>query len=82
MSKSKASSWFKLIEMQSSSKKTKHLLIRTAKKLYHSEITTLELSIDNVSLEESVGGKLLGIIIDPYVSWDLHIDYLIKKSEF
>ena len=39
----------------------------------------LELSLDNVRLEESVGEKLLGVVIDPYLSWDLHIDYLIKK---
>ena len=65
--------------MQPNSKKTKHLLFGTAKKLYHREITTLELSVDNVSLEESVGEKLLGVIIEPYLSWDLHIDYLIKK---
>ena len=79
MSLSKGNSWFKLNEMQPNSKKTKRLLIGTAKKLYYIEITTLELSIDNVSLEESVGEKLLGVIIDPYLSWDLHIDYLIKK---
>ena len=36
--------------------------------------------IDNaLRLEESVGGKLLGVVIDPYLSWDLHTDYLIKK---
>ena len=44
---SKANSWFKLNGMQPNIKKTKHLLIGTAKKLYHSEITTLELFIDN-----------------------------------
>ena len=60
-------------------KKTKHILIGTAKKLYHNERTTLELSIDNTRLEESVGEELLGIIIDPHLSWNLHIDYLIKK---
>ena len=54
--------------MQPNSKKTKYLLIGTAKKLYHSEITTLELSLDNVKLEESE--KLLGVVIDPYLSWD------------
>ena len=80
VSLSKANSWFKLNEMQPNSEKTKHLLIGTAKKLYHSEITTLGLSIDNLSLEESVGEKRLAvIIIDSYLSWDLHIDYLIKK---
>ena len=44
--------------------KTKHLLIGTAKKLYHSEITTLKLSIHNARLEESVGEKHFGVVID------------------
>jgi len=39
----------------------------------------LELSLDNVRLEESVGEKLLGVVIDPYLSYDLHIDYVIIK---
>ena len=53
---SKANSWFKLInnEMQTNGKKTNYLLIGFAKKLYHSETTTLELSINNTILEESV----------------------------
>ena len=42
---SKANSWFKLNGMQPNIKKTKHLLIGTAKKLYHSEITRSELSL-------------------------------------
>ena len=46
---SKANSWFKLSEMQPNIKKTKHLLIGSAKKLYHSEKTALELSIDNTT---------------------------------
>ena len=47
---------------------TKHLLIGTAKKLYHSEITTLKLSIHNARLEESVGEKLFGVVIDSDLS--------------
>ena len=39
----------------------------------------MELSIDNIRLEESVGEKPHGVVIDPYLSWDLHIDYLIKQ---
>ena len=65
--------------MQPNTKKTKYLLIGSAKKLYHSEKTTLELSIDNARLEESEREKLLGVVIDPNLSWDLHIDYLIKR---
>ena len=59
MELSKGNSWFKLNETQSKITKTKHLLIDTAKKLYHSEVTTMELSIDNARLEESVGKKLI-----------------------
>ena len=40
---SKANSWFKLSEMQPTINKIKHLAIGSAKKLYHSEKTTLEL---------------------------------------
>ena len=45
------------MKFQPNIKKTKHLLTGTAKKLYHNERTTLELSIDNTRLEESVGEK-------------------------
>lgn len=67
------------LEAETIHKETKHVLSGTAKKLYHSEITALELSIDNKRLEESVGEKLLGVIIDLHLSCNLHIDYLIKR---
>ena len=35
----------------------------------------MELSIDNTNLKEAVGEKLLGVIVDPNLSWNLHIDY-------
>ena len=47
---SKANSWFKLSEMQPTIKKTKHLVIGSAKKLYHSEKTTLELDCKTVRI--------------------------------
>ena len=75
----KANSWFKLNEMKPNAKKTKHLLIGTVQKLLHSHKTTMELSIDDAKLEESVGEKLLGVVIDSHLSWNLHIDYLIRK---
>ena len=43
--------------------------------------TTLELSIDNTRLKQSVGEKLLGVVTDLNLSWDLHVDYLIKKTD-
>ena len=39
----------------------------------------MEIYIDNIKLEEAAGEKLLGVVIDSNLSWNLHIDYLIKK---
>ena len=69
MELSKANSWFKFNElMQPDITKTKHFLICPAKKLYHSEVTTLELSIHNARLKESVEEELLCGVIDPHLS--------------
>ena len=75
----KANSWFKLNRMIPNTKKTKHLLIGSVQKLIHSSETTMEIYIDNIKLEEAAGEKLLGVVIDSNLSWNLHIDYLIKK---
>ena len=75
----KANSWFKLNGMIPNTKKTKHLLIGSVQKLIHSSETTMEIYIDNIKLEEAAGEKLLGVVIDSNLSWNLHIDYLIKK---
>ena len=74
-----ANRWFELNEMKPNTKKTKHLLIGIAKNPSNCEKIALELSIDNARLEESVAEKLLGVVIDANPSWDLQIDYLIKK---
>ena len=79
MELSKVNSWFKLDEMQHNIKKTKHLLIDTAQKLYHTEITTLELSIDNARLEESVGEKRLGVVIDSHLIRKLNSKICLPK---
>ena len=39
----------------------------------------MEIYIDDIKLKEVAGEKLLGVVIDPNLSWNLHIDYLIKK---
>ena len=39
----------------------------------------MEIYIDNIKLEEAAGKKLLGVVIHLNLSWNLHIDYLIKK---
>ena len=39
----------------------------------------MEIYIDDIKLKEVAGEKLLGVVIDSNLSWNLHIDYLIKK---
>ena len=39
----------------------------------------MEIYVDNIKLEEAAGEKLLEVVIDSNISWNLHIDYLIKK---
>lgn len=75
----KANSWFKLNRMIPNTKKTKHLLIGSVQRLSQSNETTMEIYIDNIKLEEAAGEKLLGVVIDSNLSWNLHIDCLIKK---
>ena len=75
----KANSWFKLNRMIPNIKKTKYLLVGSVQKLYHSSETTMEIYIDNIKLKEAAGEKLLGVVIDSNLSWNLHIDYLSKK---
>ena len=66
--------------MITNTKNTKYLLVGFNQKLNHSSETAREICIDNVKLEEAAGEKLLGVIIDSNLSWNLHIDYLIKKK--
>ena len=75
----KANSWFKLNRMIPNIKKTKYLLVGSVQKLNHSSETRMEIYIDNIKLEEAAGEKLLGVVIDSNLSWNLRIDYLIKK---
>ena len=75
----KANSWFKLNRMIPNTKKTKHLLIGSVQRLSQSSETTMEIYIDNIKLEEAAGEKLLGVVIDSNLSWNLHIDCLIKN---
>lgn len=42
----------------------------------------MEFYIDNIKLEEVVGEKLFGVVIDLNFLWNLYIDYLIKKLNF
>ena len=39
----------------------------------------MEIHIDGIRLGEAAGERLLGVVIDQNLSWNLHLDYLIKK---
>ena len=66
--------------MITNTKNTKYLLLDFNQKLNHSSETAMEICFDNIKLEEAEGEKLLGVIIDSNLSWNLQIDYLMKKN--
>jgi len=74
-----ASSWLKLNKMAPNTKKTKHLLIATRRKLEHANNPTLNLHLNGNRIEEAKDEELLGFKIDKHVSWHNHIEYLIEK---
>jgi len=74
-----ASSWLKLNKMLPNTKKTKHLLIATQRKLEHANNPTLDLHLNGNRIEEAKDEKLLGVKIDKHISWHKHIEYLIGK---
>ena len=59
--------------------KTKPMLIGTTQKLRCADMTGMSLILNDVKLEEAIGEKLLGIRINKYLIWNLHIDYVIIK---
>ena len=72
--------WFSFNGMKRANvQKTMQMLIGTAQKLRCADKTCMSLFLNDVKLEEATGEKLLGIRIDKYVTWNLHIDYIIRK---
>ena len=64
--------------MVPNTKKTKHLLIATQRKLEHANNPTLNLHLNGNRIEEAKDEKLLGIKIK-HISWHSHMEYLIGK---
>ena len=65
--------------MKPNIKKTKHLLIGTHQKLRHASTSSLKLNLNGTSIERVENEKLLGIKLDRNLSWNDHVDYLMKK---
>ena len=65
--------------MAPNTKKTKHLLIATRRKLEHVNNPTLNLHLNGNRIEAAKDEELLGLKIDKHISWHKHIEYLIGK---
>ena len=72
------SKWCYLNEMLIHPQKTKCMIITSRQKHQLSQLT-LNLSIDNIPVEQVNSHKVLGTIIDDQLSWKKHIDSICKK---
>ena len=72
----RTSRWLSLNKMLPNTKKTKYLIIGTVQKLLHSGNPSLNLSLCGTPIEEAKDEKLLGVMIDGHLNWDVHIDFL------
>ena len=59
--------------MAKNTEKTKAMLITTWQKLCHMDVKELEITIENVQLQNVTHDKLLGVVIDQHMSWKQHI---------
>ena len=73
-----ANVWFEQNHMKPNIKKTKHFLIGTHQKLRRASISSLKLNLNGTAVE-AVNEKLLGVKLDRNLSWNDHVDYLMKK---
>ena len=71
--------WFKQNHMKPNITKAKHLLIGTHQKLRHANISSLELNLNGVPIEEVKDEKLLGVKLDKYLGWNDQVNCLMKK---
>ena len=74
-----ANEWTKQNEMAINLEKTKYMLIGTNQKLARSGNTGLSLTLNGKEISQSNSERLLGVYIDPNLSWSTHIEHLRKK---
>ena len=74
----KLSKWLVCNRLTLNATKTEFMVIGSRQRL-SSLSDTLELSIDNVPVEQVSSVKSLGIYIDENLTWHFHIDKLFKK---
>ena len=74
----KANNWCKTNDMIIHPDKTKSMIIATRQK-QQKTTQKLNLTLESSTIEQVKQHKMLGLWIDSGVSWNLHIDKLIKK---
>ena len=55
------------------------MFIGTVQKFCQLEKRDIHLHLNDTKLDVAINEKVLGVKIDKYLKWDMHIDYLIKK---
>ena len=76
---SNTATWTKEHAVVAHPEKTKYLIIGTRQKLSRCEECALSLWLDGRQLEQTQEVRLLGLVIDPSLSWSSHLTKLRKK---
>ena len=68
--------WLKINKLKLNVKKTHYMVFSSGRKSYHIDNP---LFIDNEEVKGVSHTKFLGVIIDKFLSWDFHLDYIKNK---
>ena len=77
---SNTATWTKDHGMAAHPQKTKYMIIGTRQKLSRCEESVLSLCLDGRQLEQTQEERLLGLDMDPSLSWSSHVATLRKKT--
>ena len=76
---SNTATWTKEHGMVAHPEKTRYMIMGTRQKLSRCEECALSLWLDDRQLEQTQEERLLGLVIDPSLSWSSHVTKLRKK---
>ena len=77
---SNTATWTKDHGMAAHPQKTKYMIIGTRQRLFPGEKCPLLLCLDDRQLEQTQGERLLGLDINPSLSWSSYVANLLKLS--
>ena len=72
--------WLKQNKLSLNVKKTEYIVLGTKNRLRKLNETDINLEIDNTPLRRVTGCKHLGVMVDENLTWEDHVNYLVKKS--